>query len=192
MIPPVEEVKPVVAPVPPAPVLEEAGPAPAEWIEAVAAEAMLPKAEAPELPVAPVPFAAKVPMEAAPAEAILPVLELGALEELVSATPPGTLAEVVPEVVAHIPVAPQATGPDWWYQTLADEEGPTEAELAAEALAEAAQAEEAAVTFAPPAPEPVPPAPIPAARVERKRTGALTPPPPEPAARVERKPTAAA
>jgi tetratricopeptide (TPR) repeat protein len=196
--PPVEKVEPVVAPPTPAP--EEAAPAPAEWIEAVAAEVMLPEVKAPGL-------------AAVPTEAIQPAVELEPLEGLVSVAPPEvvppiTPAEAMPEATAQVPVAPRAAGPEWWYQTLADEEGPTEEELAAEALAEAAQAEEAAEAFAPPpVPEPapagrvgrkptaplptLPPEPVPAGRVGRKPTGPLAPPPsePAPAARVERKRT---
>jgi tetratricopeptide (TPR) repeat protein len=60
-----------------------------------------------------------------------------------------------------VPVAPQAIGPEWWYQTLADEEGPTEEELAAEVAVEVPAAkvpvaEKVTPAFAPPPVAPTP------------------------------------
>lgn len=91
-------------------------PAPAEWEKAGPAEAALPEAEAPDwLAVLMQPEAAPAPPVEAPPLAPMPVLP----------------AQLAPEAEARVLAEPQAIGPEWWYQTREDEEGPIE-ELAVE------------------------------------------------------------
>jgi tetratricopeptide (TPR) repeat protein len=126
------------------------------------------EAEIPEWLAGPAPFAptapaqelgAEAPVEAeipewlaavapAPVEAEEPfwLTALKQAEAAVAAPPP----EVMPvEIVA--PVTPQAAGPEWWYQTLEDEQGPVPM-----LTIEEPPAAEVAPSFAPPPPPPAP------------------------------------
>lgn len=86
-------------------------PAPAEWEKEAPAEAVLPEAETPDwLAVLMQPEAAPAPPVAAPP--LAPAL-----------APP---EQPEPEAEARVVAEPQAIGPEWWYQTREDEEGPIE------------------------------------------------------------------
>ena len=140
-------------------------PAPAEWEKEAPAEAALPEAETPDwLAVLMQPEVAPAPPVAAPPLAPLPVLP----------------AQPAPEAEARVLAEPQTFGPEWWYQTREDEEGPIE-ELAVEqppVAVEPIKIEPVApvVSFVPPpAPAPKPAAP-PTKRLVRGKPAA--PPPP--------------
>jgi hypothetical protein len=135
--------------------------------------------------------------EAKVSEEAVPVVQPEAIEGLVGGWPvPETTAAVAvgPAPVeaapaARVPVA-EAAGPDWWYQTLADEEAPAEeapSEQAiplAEAISYTAPPAIKELVFAPVAPAVVSPATL-VAPVEPT----VAPPPPErkPAARAPKR-----
>jgi hypothetical protein len=188
--------KPEAAPplLPPTPVQEpkavEEAPTMPEWptepeIE-LAPEALVEAAPVPEVPTGWAAWA-----EAQAVEEAMPPAELEPIEGMMAGWPATEItagAAVEPTPVEAVPTARvplmEAAGPDWWYQTLADEE----------VLAEAAPSEQAvplaeAISFAMPTPkEPVPAPvapvavlpPLPVAPVE-PTLGA--PPRPKPAAR---------
>ena len=128
--------------------------------------------------------------EAKAAEETMPVIEQEAIEGLAAGWPapevaPPVAVEEAPVAEALIEAAPaarvpvlEAVGPDWWYQTLTDEEGPAEETLGEEGIPVVE-----AISFAAPASVqgyvPVPAAPVvtPPVRVEPP------PPPPPPAAK---------
>jgi hypothetical protein len=157
---------PVSAPIalPPAPPPTVAA-APAELVEAVMPAAEV-EAEMPDWLTGTVPFAVE--------EA------LAAPEALPLQTPPPEFAEVVAPAVeaplpveampeaAHAPSASKGMGPDWWYQTLADEEGlPEESPPPAPAQAAPVVPQVSPVPVAPAPPAPAAPQVIPARRGTR-------------------------
>jgi tetratricopeptide (TPR) repeat protein len=108
------------------------------------------------------------PIEAWPKEAAAPAVmpEAAVLSGLPEEVMP-PVAEQVPAAAVRQPIAGTA-GPEWWYQTLEDEEGPAEEVSAAAPLAEAAPAAGAipfteVMPITPVAPVAVPPKPVPAA-----------------------------
>jgi tetratricopeptide (TPR) repeat protein len=186
------EAAPAPAPVsvpPQPPAVEKVEPPVPEWLTApVPAEAV----EEPPVPV--VPSEAELPewlavlaqpaAEAVPMEEAAFTVEPGVAEEVLAPSWQAP-AEAVPPAATHVPIAPQAVGPEWWYQTLADEEGPTEEELAAEEAAEALAARVPVAEKVTPAivPSPVTPEPeVAPARVA---------PPPSPKKLVRAKPAPA-
>lgn len=164
--------KPEVAPVMPAP-------APVQVPQPPEVEAPPPVEKAPTMPEWPVEpeieLAPEAPVEAAlapevptgwaawaevtTAEEVLPTIEPEVVEGLMAGWPApeiaaGAFMEQAPveaAPVARVPVA-EAVGPDWWYQTLADEEAPAE-EVPSEQVVPFAEA----ISFAAPTPtkEPV-------------------------------------
>ncbi len=167
--PPPARVEP--APIPPTPM---------QWEEEAPVEAALPEAETPEW------LAALMQAEAAPAQEVAPT-EIAPIEELA--------VQAAPQAVTRAPSAPRTAGPEWWYQTLDDEEGPVQmlpVELAPveEKLVEKAPPPEAVSFAAPPPPLPPPPpppapelkpvtlAPKKLVRAKPARPGPATPPQP--------------
>jgi len=167
--------KPAAAPAPaPEPVMPPPAPAepasvpptPPQWEEEVPLESALPEAETPEW------LAALMQAEAAPAPEVAPT-EIAPVEELAVQAPL--------QAVTRAPSASTAAGPEWWYQTLDDEEGPVPMLAVEQVPAEA-------VSFAAPPPPPPPPpapelkpvtlAPKKLARTKPARPGPAAPPQP--------------
>ena len=158
------------------------------------------EAEIPEWLAGPVPFAPTAPTQEsgleAPVEAEIPEWLAAVAPAPVEAEEPFWLtalkqAEVAiaappPEVIptkAAAPVAPQAGGPEWWYQTLEDEEGPVPM-----LPIEEPPAAEAAPAFAPPPPPPqVQVAPVVAPPPIPKAVEVAAPPAPKPEAPAPKK-----
>jgi hypothetical protein len=142
-------------------------PAPAESEKGAPAEAALPEAETPDwLAVLMQPEAAPAPPVAAPPLVSIPVLP----------------AEPAPEGEARVVAEPQAAGPEWWYQTREDEEGPIE-ELAVEQPPVKVEPikiapVEPVVSFVPPPPPAAAPKPAapPSKKLVRAKPAAPAPP----------------
>ena len=141
-------------------------PAPAEWEKQAPAEAALPEAETPDW------LAVLMQTEAAPASPVAapPVVSIPALA-----------AEPAPEAEARVVVEPQAAGPEWWYQTREDEEGPIEEPVVEQPPVQVEPIKiapvEPVVSFAPPPPAAaLKPAAPPSKKLVRARPAA--PPPP--------------
>ncbi len=152
---------PVKVPQPPkveAPQPVEEAPAMPEWpvepeIE-LAPEALVEAAPAPQVPTGWAAWA-----EVTTSEETLPVIEPEVVEGLMAGWPAPEITAVAVVEQAPVEAAPAArvpvvevAGPDWWYQTLADEEAPAE-EVPGEQVVLLAEA----ISFAPPSPikEPV-------------------------------------
>ena len=157
-----------------------------EWPTEPEIEAMVEAAPVPEVPTGWAAWA-----EAQATEEALPAAELEPIEGMMAGWPATEIAagaaveptpvEAVP--TTRVPVV-EATGPDWWYQTLADEEVPAEA-----APSEQAVPFSEAISFAMPTPrEPVsapvaPVAVLPPSPVAPVEPALAVPPQPKPAAR---------
>ena len=180
------------APTTPAQELGAEAPVEAEMIEWLAGPAPFAPTAQTEWPAAPAeelgqeaPAEAEIPewlaaVAPAPVEAEEPfwLTALKQAEVAVAAPPP----EVIPTEAAA-PVAPQAGGPEWWYQTLEDEEGPVPM-----LPIEEPPAAEAAPAFAPPPPPPqVQVAPVVAPPPIPKAVEVAAPPAPKPEAPAPKK-----
>jgi hypothetical protein len=158
----------------------------------LAPEALVQVAPVPQVPTGWAAWA-----EAQVSEEAVPVVEPEAIEGLMAGWPAPQItavAAVEPAPVevlpaARVPVA-EAEGPDWWYQTLADEEAPAEvapSEQAAPVAPGILLPPAPVATVEPTLPPPPPPEPKPAARAPKRllRTKPAPAVPPKPAVDME-------